>query len=89
MLEIRGITMMANEAKRGNAHVMMPGISGLYIKKIASLSLRAVGTRVARVAAATPATPQGTVVEINRRGGQLGFFWRRGIQFLCHVLRPS
>ena len=32
--------MMANEAKRGKAHVMMPGISGLYIKKIASLSLR-------------------------------------------------
>ena len=37
MVKIRGITMMANEAKRGNAHVMMPGISGLlYIKKIAS-----------------------------------------------------
>ena len=54
MAKIRGITMMANEAKRGNAHVMMPGISGLYIKKIASLSLRAVGTGVARVAAATP-----------------------------------
>ena len=40
MAKIRGITMMANEAKRGNAHVMMPSISGLYIKKIASLFLQ-------------------------------------------------
>ena len=40
--------MMANEAKRGNAHVMMPSISGLYIKKIASLSTESTAQEASR-----------------------------------------
>jgi hypothetical protein len=48
MAKIRGITMMANEAKRGNAHVMMPSISGLYIKKIASLSTESTAQEASR-----------------------------------------